>query len=264
MFGYTRQAYYKRVGQDERQARAAQTARGVVQRVRGRQPYIGTRKLVGFVNAALRASGQRSMGRDTLFDLLRSEGLLIRRRRRGCRTTNSYHRFWRHRNLIRHIRPDRPGQTVVADITYLRTRQGFVYLSLVTDLVSRKILGWDVSSSLAMEGALRALGAAQRALGRTAGVIHHSDRGIQYCCTEYTAALQRAQMVQSATEVDRAAENAVAERLNGILKGELGLGETFADKVSARRAITEAVTIYNWERPHLALNYQTPAAKHAA
>lgn len=263
-FGYTRQAYYKRLRYEVREAEQINRVLQLVRMHRCRQPYLGTRKLHRLINQHLAQAGEDVIGRDWLFEQLRSRGFLVRRKKRGTRTTQSYHHFGRYRNLIRHMLFDGPGQAVVCDITYLRTQEGFAYLALITDLWSRKIVGWDLCNSLAVEGALRALEMAQKQLGRTAGVIHHSDQGIQYCCHAYTQAVQNAQMQLSMTEDDHAAENAVAERVNGILKNELNLDSEFRSVVQARMATAEAVTIYNCERPHLSLDYETPEMRHAA
>jgi transposase InsO family protein len=263
-FGYTRQAYYQRLRHEEREAEQIARVLQLVRMHRCRQPYLGTRKLHRLINRHLVQAGEDVIGRDWLFELLRRRGFLVRRRRRGTRTTQSYHRFGRYRNLIRHMLFDGPGQAVVCDITYLRTQEGFAYLALATDLWSRKIVGWDLSKSLSVEGALRALEMAQKQLGRTAGVIHHSDQGIQYCCNAYVDSIQKAQMQLSMTEYDHAAENAVAERVNGILKNELNLDHEFSSVDQARKTTAEAVSIYNCERPHLSLDYETPQMRHAA
>ena len=198
-FGYTRQAYYQRLHHEEREAEQIARVLQLVRMHRCRQPYLGTRKLHRLINRHLVQAGEDAIGRDWLFELLRRRGFLVRRRRRGTRTTQSYHRLGRYRNLIRHMLFDGPGQAVVCDITYLHTQEGFAYLALVTDLWSRKIVGWDLSKSLSVEGALRVLEMAQKQLGRTAGVIHHSDQGIQYCCNAYVDSIQKAQMQLSMT-----------------------------------------------------------------
>jgi len=156
----------------------------------------------------------------------------------------------------------RPNQAWAADITYLRHRSGFSYLFLLTDLYSRKIVGYSVKQSLAAEGALEALQMARRQRGLSPGIIHHSDRGIQYCCWAYTEKLQSRQISISMTEINHCYENAQAERLNGILKQEYGLGACFQTKAQVRQAVEQAVWLYNELRPHLSLNYQTPSEMH--
>jgi len=203
------------------------------------------------------------MGRDRLFALLRKRGLLIRRRRQWVVTTDSRHGFRTFPNLVRHIEPSVVNQVWVSDITYIRTQEGFLYLSLVMDVYSRKVMGYWCSDSLAAEGCLKALNMALNA-APGACPIHHSDRGLQYCCADYVGLLQQRGCAISMTEVNHCYENAKAERLNGILKDEYGLGQTFRTKRQATLAVREAVLLYNEYRPHTCLNYQTPEMVYAA
>ena len=234
-----------------------------VRTIRQRQPRVGTRKLHRMLNERLKSEGI-AVGRDHLFELLRSHNLLIRRRRNARQTTDSRHRFNKHRNLIRDLEITRPNQVYVSDITYLETLEGFCYLALATDAYSRKIVGYDVSRSLSLEGSLRAL---QMALGELSGpldLIHHSDRGLQYCSHAYVDLLTKNGIQISMTEEQHVYENAKAERVNGILKSEFLLGETIKSFEVAQQLVKDAIRIYNEERLHLSLNYQTPAMKHAA
>jgi transposase InsO family protein len=234
-----------------------------VQQIRHRQPRVGTRKLQRMLNEHLKDEGIE-VGRDRLFELLRTRNLLIRRRRNGQRTTDSRHRFKKYGNLIRNLEITRPNQVYVSDITYLGTLEGFCYLALITDAYSRKIVGYDVSRSLSLEGSLRAL---QMALGALAGpreLIHHSDRGLQYCSHTYVQLLTKNSVQISMTEEQHVYENAQAERVNGILKNEFLLGETLKSFEVAQQLVKDAIHIYNEERLHLSLNYQTPAMRHAA
>jgi putative transposase len=166
----------------------------------------------------------------------------------------------RSENLLVSTAISGPNRAWVADITYIATEEGFLYLALVTDLYSRKIIGWDLSNSLSLEGALRAM---ERALahagGKVAGLIHHSDHGVQYTSRDYLALLQQADVRSSMGAVGNAYDNAVAERVNGILKLEFSLDQRFADAASAHRAVAEAIHLYNTKRPHLSLDYATPA-----
>jgi transposase InsO family protein len=203
-------------------------------------------------------------GRDRFFDLLRREGLLIRRKKKYAKTTNSRHRFRKYRNLIKDLLIERPNQVYVADITYIRTLSGFCYLSLITDACSRKIVGYHLSRSLGIEGCLCALKKALSVLPQGASVIHHSDRGIQYCSDDYTALLNKYQVRISMTEENHIYENAMAERVNGILKDEFMLGEILTSYEVARQMVREAVNIYNEKRPHQSLGYEKPAVRHAA
>jgi len=204
------------------------------------------------------------MGRDKFFDLLRSRKLLVWRRRRYMVTTQSKHRFRVYKNKLMEARIERPHQAWVCDITYLRIEKGFVYLFLMTDAYSRKIVGWDLNKSLGVEGAFRSLSMAMGQCRVQQGLIHHSDRGLQYCCPAYTKKLEGKGIQISMGEVGNCYENAMAERVNGILKDEYGLEETFADEKQALQAVKEAIEAYNEQRPHWSLNLQIPAKVHEA
>ena len=172
------------------------------------------------------------------------------------------HRLRKYGNLIRDLEINRPNQVHVADITYLETLEGFCYLALITDAYSRKIVGYDVSRSLTFEGSLRALQMALAQLSGPIQLIHHSDRGIQYCCHAYVELLNKHGVQISMTEEQHVYENAKAERVNGILKSEFLLGDCLASIDLAERMVKDTIPIYNNERLHLSLNYQTPAMKH--
>jgi transposase InsO family protein len=217
---------------------------------------MGTRKLWHEMQGWLKEQGT-SYGRDRLFDLLRAADLLVARPRRKRRTT--YGGWWRCPNRLAEATIDRPDQAWVSDITYIETEEGFVYLSLITDVYSRRIMGFDLSPSLAVEGALRALKmACRQATASLVGLIHHSDHGVQYTCHAYRDALADQQILSSMGEVGNCYDNALAERVNGILKLEYGLEHRFVSFQQARRAVQQAVWLYNHERPHLSLNYQKP------
>jgi transposase InsO family protein len=156
------------------------------------------------------------------------------------------------------------NQAWVSDITYLRGKRGFLYLFLITDAYSRKIIGWSVSDSLAIEGAINALKMAVKQCGQTEGIIHHSDRGIQYCSNPYIKILKKYNITVSMTEENHCYENAKAERVNGILKEEFMLDSEFADKVIALKAVKEAIVTYNTKRPHWSLKLHTPEQIHRA
>lgn len=207
---------------------------------------------------------RRGMGRDKFFDLLRKRQLLVRRRRRYMVTTESKHRFKVYKNKLLHFQAERPHQAWVCDITYVRITKGFVYLFLITDVYSRKIVGWKLSKSLGIDSALQALQMALRQCSNTKGLIHHSDRGIQYCSTYYVEKLKAKGIEISMGQAGNCYENAMAERVNGILKDEYGLEETFADEKQALRATIEAIEAYNEQRPHWSLNLQIPSKVHEA
>jgi len=204
----------------------------------------------------------RGMGRDKFFDLLGRWGLLVRRKRKYAVTTQSRHRFYKYPNKLLSWNPVKPHQVWVCDITYVRIKNGFVYLYLITDAYSRKIVGWRMSDNLGLSGAIKSLGQAIKQCPDCKGLIHHSDRGFQYCSTDYVKRLEKQRIEISMAEAGNCYENALAERVNGILKQEYGLDETFINMQEARRAATEGIRSYNQERPHWSLNLQIPSMVH--
>jgi putative transposase len=195
---------------------------------------------------------------------MRDEGLLIKRKRKYAKTTNSAHGFKTYNNKIKELEIVKPNQVWVSDITYISTREGFMYLALITDLFSRKIVGYDISDSLEAEGCKRALKRSLSMVKKPKGIIHHSDRGIQYCCKEYIKLLKNRKMDISMAAKGDCYENAVAERVNGILKQEYELGSKFMTKEIAIKATKEAINLYNTRRLHRSINYKTPAEMYAA
>lgn len=198
------------------------------------------------------------VGRDTLFNVLRKHQMLTLRKKYSSRTTNSYHRFYKYNNIIKDLEVTRPNQVWVSDITYIRTVKGFCYLALITDMYSRKIVGYDLSDSLELNGCVRALNKAIYQAKGIKDLTHHSDRGIQYCSNVYTQILKRNKIQISMTEENHCYENAMAERVNGILKDEFYLDQTFTDMAHAKRATKNAINLYNEIRLHLSLDYKTP------
>lgn len=228
-----------------------------IQAFRQVMPRVGGRKL-------LRHLPDLGIGRDKFFDILRSHGLLVKRRRKYAITTNSDHTLPVYPNLLSEATADAPNQIWAADQTYIRLRSGFCYLSLVTDLWSRKIVGYDVAPTLQATGPLQALHMALATLRDARGLIHHSDRGKQYCSLDYTQTLKEHDCRISMTAPRRPDQNATAERVNGILKTEFYLDATFNCLEDARRAIVQSIYIYNNIRLHLTLGYSTPSLRHAA
>lgn len=232
-----------------------------VRELRTLQRRVGTRRLQQMLMPVMEQHGIK-MGRDKLFDLLAAHQLLVRRRkRRKVVTTDSNHPFRRYPNLVAGMVVKVANQVWVSDITYLSLVGGrFCYLSLVTDVYSRKIVGYHLHPGLQKEGPLAALQMAleQRKISVFFKTIHHSDRGIQYCCHAYTVKLLQNQIAISMTQQGDPAENAIAERVNGILKGELGLGETFFSFKQAQQVVKQAVDIYNRLRLHSSCDYLTP------
>jgi putative transposase len=231
-----------------------------------RQPRLGTRKLHHLLREPLEREGI-ALGRDAMFDVLRNARMLVPTRRAYHKTTDSHHRFRRHPNLVKEgpqqIKVTRSEQLWVADITYLPTADKFVYLSLVTDAHSRKIVGWHVHLSLQTEEVAQAMKMALRGRKTKEHLVHHSDRGIQYCSTYYQSLHRRHGVQCSMTDGYDCYQNALAERINGILKSEFLLTRP-ADLAQARRMVAESIQIYNNERPHLSLKMKTPDAVHRA
>jgi putative transposase len=202
------------------------------------------------------------IGRDAMFDLLSERGLLVRKRRRsGCVTTFSKHRFKKYPNIIRDFIPIAPNQLWVSDITYIHLEDGFAYLSLITDAYSRKIVGFYLSKDLSARGPLNALKMAIKTNDHITGLIHHSDRGVQYCCDAYVKLLTDEKIKISMTENGDPLENAIAERVNGILKQEL-LEEVFPDFITASNDTAIACSTYNHIRPHGSIDDLKPAEAH--
>lgn len=233
-----------------------------VLRIRADLPRLGGRKLLHLLQDFLNRH-RIQIGRDQLFDLLRDYNLLVKKRKRKVYTTDSRHRYRKYPNRIKELEIIRAGQLWVCDITYITTKEGFSYLSLITDAYSKKIVGYSLETTLAVEGCLNALKMALATLKEnTAKLIHHSDRGSQYCCTEYVQLLEQNLVEISMTENGDPYENPVAERINGILKQELSLGNVFKNFHHAASVLHEAVFIYNEKRPHASCDFLTPVLAH--
>ena len=229
----------------------------LVRQERIEQPRVGTRKLYEALQTSFELSGLK-IGRDGLFDILRDHNMLVKRKKATCKTTDSYHRFHKYKNLVKDMDVTKPNQVWVSDITYIRTLKGFCYLALITDMYSRKNVGYDISDSLELAGCLRALRIALRTARPADGLVHHSDRGIQYCSNQYVGELKKKNISISMTEEKHCYENAIAERVNGILKNEFYLDQCFHNTLYASRATRNAIDIYNNKRLHLSLEYKTP------
>lgn len=252
---------YKKEKREQQQIAEATIIVEAVKKIRQEQPFIGVRKLRVLLQPVLEKHGIKT-GRDGLFDLLREFGLLLKRKRYKHYTTDSKHSFYKYPNQIKDMTVSRSNQLWVSDITYIETASKFNYLFLITDAWSKKIVGYNLSSSYSAQGASTALKMAFRDNKSKAGLIHHSDRGIQYCSKEYTLLLKKKKVVISMTENGDPYENAIAERVNGILKTEL-LKTRYDNEYLAQKAIQKAVTIYNTKRPHLSIGLLTPQVAHA-
>lgn len=260
--GMSRQNYYKGKKTRLRRAVDAERIEELVRAERAAQPRLGGKKLHRLLAPELQKAGIR-IGRDRFFEVLKERGLLLDPLPKAPRTTNSRHSLPVFRNQLADMELSGPNQAWVSDITYIRTDEGFLYLSLITDAWSRKIVGYHGGDTLETEGCLIALEKALKELVDGCFPMHHSDRGSQYCSHLYTKRLQKHGLGISMTEEMHCYENAKAERVNGILKQEYYLGGTFRSKEQAIAAIQQAVRLYNTRRPHLALNYQTPEETHA-
>ncbi len=256
-FNLKRDAYYKYNRRVKQRKSFEQELLHIVKKRRKSLPREGVRKLMKSLNQEFEKQ-QLKVGRDTLFKVLREHQMLTLRKKYSARTTNSYHRFYKYNNIIKDVEVNRPNHVWVSDITYIRTVKGFCYLALITDMYSRKIVGYDLSDSLELKGCIRALNKALYQTKNTNGLIHHSDRGIQYCSNIYTQILKRKKIDISMTEENHCYENALAERVNGILKDEFYLDQTFTNVTHAKRAAKSAIKLYNEIRLHLSLDYKTP------
>jgi len=256
-FNLKRDAYYKYNRRVKDRKSVEQQIIHIVKKRCKSLPREGVRKLMVSLNDNFEKQ-QLKVGRDTLFNLLREHEMLTLRKKYSARTTNSYHRFYKYSNIIKDVEVIRPNQVWVSDITYIRTVNGFCYLALITDMYSRKIVGYDLSDSLELNGCVRALNKAIYQAKSIKGLIHHSDRGIQYCSNVYTQILKRKEIGISMTEENHCYENALAERVNGILKDEFYLDQTFMNVAHAKRAAKSVIKLYNEIRLHLSLDYKTP------
>ena len=260
----TPQNYYARRGVRRRQDVDRALVLALVQAEREQQPRLGGRKLYHLIAPELKAAGVK-LGRDRLFVELGRVGWLVPRKpAEWPRTTHFDPNLPVFKNLIRRHPATGPNQVWVADITYIRTREAFLYLGLITDQWSRKIVGYHLGQTLATGQVLKALAMAVKGLPGTRRPIHHSDRGCQYASHTYVAAVQQVGLTMSMTEQNHSAENALAERVNGILKQEYWLDATFANRQQARQATGHGIRMYNSRRPHTSLNLATPEQVHSA
>ena len=261
MLGYSRQAYYQQKKQSEKESLQHDLLINEVLKIRKIQKRLGGRKLLHMLERFIQEH-HISIGRDAFFDLLSERKLLVRKRKRiKPITTFSDHWMRKYPNLIEGFYPTAPNQLWVSDITYVVVGDGFAYLSLITDAYSRKIVGFYISIDLSAEGCIKALKMALNnnpVLGR---LIHHSDRGSQYCCSDYVKILNDIHIKISMTQNGDPRENAIAERVNGILKDEL-LDKVYLDYKQAVKGVSVAISTYNHQRPHGSIDYLTPFEAH--
>ena len=259
--GMSRQNYYALRRQRRRRDADEDLIIRLVRRERALQSRLGCRKLHFLLKEDLREHGIE-IGRDRFFAVLAEKGLLVERKRGRAHTTDSRHSLPVFGNLLQSMTVTGPNQAWVSDLTYVRTQEGFLYAALITDVYSRKIVGWHIGDTLEAIGCLKALEKALQDLPRGKHPVHHSDRGCQYCCHEYVNCLRNAGLPISMTEVCHCYENAMAERVNGILKQEYEMDRDFRNKEQARKAFKQAVWLYNHRRPHTSLGYAFPADVH--
>jgi len=257
LFGKTRQAWYKtRRAQEVKEMKESVILSGVKD-IRKKLPHCGLRKLHFKLQNFMKMHAIY-MGRDKLADLLRSHNLLIKKKKRGHVTTNSNHRFIRYANKAADLEVTRVNQLWVCDITYIPVGRKFMYLSLITDVFSRKIVGWALRKDLTHKGPEEALLMALGQRKNQLDLMHHSDRGIQYCCDNYIRLLKKNKVVISMTQNGDPYENALAERIHRTLKEEFLQYYVYANYEQTKEAVARAIHLYNRFRPHLSLEYLTP------
>lgn len=260
LFGMSRQAVYQARDRAQRRADELAQIKPLVQSIRMQMPRLGTRKLYHLLKGDFTRLGVK-VGRDALFDYLRSEHLLIKPKKNYKKTTNSKHWLRKYPNLLRDRHLLLPEEVFVSDITYIKSRERTHYLSLVTDAYSRKIMGYHLSDDMSAEHVVQALKMAIKQRRRTSPLLHHSDRGLQYCSSVYQAELSNNQITPSMTDGYDCYQNALAERINGILKGEFLINRCNTGE-ELKVLIQESIETYNNKRPHLSLNLKTPTFIH--
>ena len=260
LFGISRQAIY----QADRRALARcvelDQVKLLVQSIRMEMPRIGTRKLYYLLRESLKQRGIK-MGRDALFAFLKSEHLLIRPKKSYTKTTNSKHWLRKHPNLMKQMKVERPEQVFVSDITYIKSRERTHYLSLVTDAFTRKIMGYKLSDDMSAENVVQALDMAVKSRINKLPLIHHSNRGLQYCSSIYQQKLHKSTIKPSMTDGYDCYQNALAERINGILKQEFLIHKCNTGK-ELEVLVRQSIHTYNNKRPHLKLKMKTPSQVH--
>lgn len=260
--GITKQAYYQGINRDKIRELEREKVINLVIEYRKTLPKTGTVKLYEYLQPKLMENSIK-MGRDALNDLLRSRGMLIRKTKRFHITTDSKHFYYKSPNLLTDLDINHSEQVFVSDITYIQTDEGHAYLALVTDAYSRKIMGWSLENNMKVSMVKDALEMAHKnCIFNQPSIIHHSDRGIQYCCPDYSQFAENKCFVLSTTQQYDPYENAIAERINGILKYEFGLKNTIRTVEIAQKLVAEAVELYNNQRMHWSLDLKKPQEVH--
>ncbi len=263
LLGFSRQGYYQYWQRQAQELNHEDQILELVKQIRGDHPRMGGRKLYELLKPEM---DQREIkpGRDAFFDLLSTHKLLIRRRRRRVVTTFSRHRFRKYPNLIKELIIERPNQVWVSDITYWFTGYACLYISFVTDGYSRRIMGYTVAENLEAVNCKEALLMALKHIDKREGkhLIHHSDRGVQYCSNEYVQVLEAYHIRISMTENGDPLENPIAERVNGILKQEYLSDKKVYSLIQAKLVLEQAVFLYNYKRPHSSCDMLSPEQAH--
>jgi len=264
LFGKSRQGWYQLAGKKGKKQLERAMVLEQVRLIKSELPGTGGIKMHLMLQQFM-FSHQISFGRDALFALLKQNGLLVKPRKLYARTTNSFHHFKKWPDLVQRRSAVMAEEIWVSDITYLRTKKGFVYLSLVTDAWSRKIVGHNLSRNLKAEGCVKAFQMAARTkIYPNRPLIHHSDRGIQYCCDDYVQLLNGQRVSISMTQSGSPYDNAIAERVNGILKQEFDLYRSFTTYQEAKETVERAIQSYNNRRLHFSCELKTPQSRHAS
>jgi transposase InsO family protein len=260
VFGISRQALYQEKSRALKREEELDRIKPLIVEKRMKMPRLGTRKLYHLLSGQFNTLGVK-MGRDALFSYLREEKMLIKPLKSYTKTTDSKHWLKKYPNLLKELVPSRIEEVFVSDITYVKTQERTHYLSLVTDVFSRKIMGYQLSDDMSAENVAKALQMAIKNRKTDWPLIHHSDRGLQYCSGLYQSQLKQAGIQPSMTDGYDCYQNALAERINGILKQEF-LIETCNNRKELHQLIHESIYIFNHERPHLSLNMKTPNQVH--
>ena len=261
LLGITRQAFYQHFWNEQDISTEQNLVLNEIRKIREDHPAIGTRKLLVLLQPFL-LEHQIKIGRDALFDLLSENKLLVRKRRRSIKTTQSHHWLKKYSNLIKEWHPSAPMQLWVADITYVPMKNGFLYLSLITDAYSHRIVGYHIADTLEAVHTIKAL---QMALDNEEVVkelIHHSDRGIQYCSYEYVKLLEEREIKISMSENGDPLENPLAERVNGIIKNEYLKHYSMQNQNEALQLLHDVIRKYNSKRPHQSIRMLAPDTVH--
>jgi len=262
VLGYdSRQPYYNALKRERKIGLEKELVFELTKGVRRIMPRTGTHKVYLDIKDDIEKSGYK-IGRDKVHKYLKDKDLLIKPKKKYKVTTDSKHFFRKHKNLIKSLEINRPEQVFVNDITYIKIKNKYAYLFLVTDAYSKKIMGWTINYTMKVKDGKKAILMAHKNRRFKTGVYHHSDRGIQYCTPSYIKYIEKKGMIPSMTEEAHVYENAVAERINGILKSEFSIDIGFNSLKEARKIIERSIYVYNNFRRHISLHNLTPNFVH--